>query len=176
VSEAEANAGPAGGSVGEPGPEEGTEWRGDVRVRPMTGRDLAAVMEIERSSFTMPWTEETFRGLLRRADSLLWVAESEAGVVVGYAAVWMVLDQAELGDIAVAEGWRRRGIGRRLLETTLAAMAERSVRELYLEVRPSKREARRLYEQYGFEEVGRRKDYYGRPREDALVLRRQFES
>jgi [ribosomal protein S18]-alanine N-acetyltransferase len=148
----------------------------EVRVRRMSYADLAMVMEIERASFTMPWTEETFRGLLRRSDSLLWVAESKREGVVGYAAVWIVLDQAELGDIAVADGWRRRGVGRRLLETVLEAMAERSVRELYLEVRPSNREARRLYERYGFEEVGRRKDYYARPREDALVLRRLIES
>jgi [ribosomal protein S18]-alanine N-acetyltransferase len=140
-----------------------------VCIRPMGEGDLDAVMEIERASFTMPWTPETFRGLLRRSDSLLWVAEAEGGVVA-YAAVWMVLDQAELGDIAVAEAWRRRGIGRRLLETVLEAMRRRGVRELFLEVRPSNHEARRLYEQYGFAEVGRRKDYYERPREDALVL------
>lgn len=134
--------------------------------------DLAVVMKIERASFTMPWTEETFRGLLRRSDSLLWVAESGGEGVVGYAAVWIVLDQAELGDIAVADGWRRRGIGRRLLETVLAAMVERSVREVYLEVRPSNEHARQLYARYGFEQVGRRKEYYTRPSEDALVLRR----
>jgi [ribosomal protein S18]-alanine N-acetyltransferase len=152
--------------------EESASTGAEVRVRRMSYADLGMVMEIERASFTMPWTEETFRGLLRRSDSLLWVAESRREGVVGYAAVWIVLDQAELGDIAVADGWRRRGIGRRLLEATLEAMAERSVRELYLEVRPSNREARALYERYGFEEVGRRKDYYARPREDALVLRR----
>jgi [ribosomal protein S18]-alanine N-acetyltransferase len=141
----------------------------------MAFTDLGRVMEIEQASFTMPWTEDTFRGLLRRSDSMLWVAESEEEGVVGYAAVWIVLDQAELGDIAVAEGWRRRGTGRRLLETVLAAMAERSVRELFLEVRPSNQAARRLYEGYGFEEVGRRRNYYSRPREDALVLRRVME-
>jgi [ribosomal protein S18]-alanine N-acetyltransferase len=156
--------------------EESASTGAEVRVRRMSYADLGMVMEIERASFTMPWTEETFRGLLRRSDSLLWVAESRREGVVGYAAVWIVLDQAELGDIAVADGWRRRGIGRRLLEATLEAMAERSVRELYLEVRPSNREARALYERYGFEEVGRRKDYYARPREDALVLRRLIES
>jgi [ribosomal protein S18]-alanine N-acetyltransferase len=144
----------------------------DVRIRRMCEADLDAVMEIERASFTMPWTEETFRGLLRRSDAVLWAAESAGEEVVGYAAVWIVLDQAELGDVAVADGWRRRGVGRRLLDAVLEEMAARSVRELYLEVRLSNRVARRLYEQYDFVEVGRRKDYYGQPKEDALVLRR----
>jgi [ribosomal protein S18]-alanine N-acetyltransferase len=147
-------------------------WRDDeVRIRRMTLLDLDGVMAIERASFTMPWTTETFRGLLRRADAVMWVAEADQGVV-GYAVVWIVLDQAELGDIAVAGGWRRRGIGRRLLEAALDAARGRGVREMFLEVRPSNLEARRLYERYGFAQVGRRKDYYDRPREDALVLRR----
>ncbi len=148
---------------------------GEVYVRRMEPADLAEVMEIERSSFSTPWPLQTFHGLLRRADSLLWVAEA-GDRVVGYAVVWIVLDQAELGDIAVAEAWRRRGIGRLLLDTVLDAMAERGVRELFLEVRPSNVEARRLYERYGFDEVGRRKDYYSRPREDALVLRRLLQT
>jgi [ribosomal protein S18]-alanine N-acetyltransferase len=155
----------------EVGKRPGSGAGSDVQIRPMEDVDVAAVMEIERAAFTMPWTESTFYGLLKRSDSLLWVAESAEGVVA-YAAVWIVLDQAELGDIAVADGWRRRGIARRLLETALDAVREKGVRELYLEVRPSNHQARRLYEQYEFVEVGRRKDYYARPREDALVLRR----
>lgn len=155
----------------DPGPDRGPE----VRIRRMRGADVTAVMEIERAVFTMPWTEATFHGLLKRSDSLLWVAEA-ASEVVGYAAVWVVVDQAELGDIAVAEGWRRQGIARRLLETILDAVREKGIRELFLEVRVSNHQARRLYEQYDFAEVGRRKDYYARPREDALVLRHLLRS
>jgi [ribosomal protein S18]-alanine N-acetyltransferase len=143
-----------------------------VRIRAMAEADLPAVMAIEKASFTMPWTLETFRGLLRRSDSHLFVAEA-AGEVVAYAVVWIVVDQAELGDIAVVEDWRRQGIGRRLLETVLERVRSRGVRELFLEVRVSNHEARALYERYGFVEVGRRKDYYSTPREDALVLRRR---
>jgi [ribosomal protein S18]-alanine N-acetyltransferase len=145
-----------------------------IRIRPMVESDLSAVTAIERASFTMPWTLDTFQGLLRRFDSHLFVAEA-AGEVVAYAVVWIVVDQAELGDIAVVEGWRRRGIGRRLLETVLERVRSRGVRELFLEVRVSNHEARNLYERYGFVEVGRRKDYYSTPREDALVLRRKIE-
>jgi [ribosomal protein S18]-alanine N-acetyltransferase len=155
------------------GPGESPAWDAEPVIRRMTAEDLDAVLEIERASFTMPWTRETFRGLLRRTDAHLFVAEVD-GRVVGYAAVWVVLDQAELGDVAVAEGWRRRGLGRRLLEAVLALMPDVGVRELFLEVRVSNDAARRLYEGYGFVEVGRRANYYERPREDALVLRRLF--
>jgi [ribosomal protein S18]-alanine N-acetyltransferase len=140
-------------------------------IRRMTVEDLDVVMAIEEASFSVPWTRDTFGGLLRRTDAHLFVAEVD-GQVVGYAAVWVVLDQAELGDVAVAEAWRRRGLGRRLLEVVLALMPEVGVRELFLEVRVSNEAARQLYEAYGFAEVGRRKNYYDRPREDALVLRR----
>jgi [ribosomal protein S18]-alanine N-acetyltransferase len=143
-----------------------------VRVREMATTDLDAVMRIERASFTMPWTLDTFRGLLRRTDADLFVAEVAGGPVVAYAVVWMVVDQAELGDIAVAEAWRGLGIARRLIDTVLERLGRRGVREVFLEVRPSNVAARRLYERYGFAEVGRRKNYYSRPREGALVLRR----
>lgn len=159
----------------------------EIRVRPMEASDLDRVLEIERASFTMPWTESTFLGLLHRRDAHLFVAEASgteasgteasgsASPVVGYAVLWVVVDQAELGDIAVELGWRGRGLGRLLLETVLARARREGVRELFLEVRPSNDGARRLYEGYGFEEVGRRRDYYSEPREDALVLRRTME-
>lgn len=137
--------------------------------------DLTAVMEIERGAFTVPWTPATFRGLLRRPDTVVLVAEVP-GDVVGYAATWMVVDQAELGDIAVAEPYRGRGIGQRLLDEVLVVVAQRGIKELFLEVRVSNTRARRLYERNGFTLVGQRPAYYSKPREDALVLRRVVES
>jgi len=147
---------------------------GQVRIRAMVQADLEPVMAIERASFAMPWTLQTFQGLLDRGDSHLFIAEAvgEAETVVGYAVVWIVVDQAELGDIAVSQDWRGRGVGRMLLEAVLERVQEHRVRELFLEVRPSNLGARALYERYGFIEIGRRRDYYSRPREDALVLRR----
>lgn len=141
-------------------------------VRRMGPGDVDGVMAIERSVFTVPWTASTFRGLLEREDAALWVVDA-AGEVVAYAAVWTVVDQAELGNVAVAEGYRRRGVATTLIETVLDWLRERGIREVFLEVRPSNRAARRLYGAHGFEEVGRRRGYYSRPREDALVLRRR---
>ncbi len=148
---------------------------GEVTVRPMTERDLGGVLSIERASFPVPWTMGTFLSLLRRSDAHLFVAEL-GDEVVGYAALWVVLDQAELGDIAVAEEHRRRGVGERLLGAVFECVTERGVRELFLEVRVSNESARRLYARHGFQEVGRRRNYYSRPREDALVLKRRMDA
>jgi len=144
----------------------------EILIRRMRSADLPRVMEIELMCFTMPWSEATFRGLLRRNDADLLIAE-HAGDIAGYAAFWAVLDQGELGNVSVAPGWRRRGIGQRLVNAVLARAADRGVREVFLEVRVSNLGAQKLYHRYGFEEVGRRRNYYLEPLEDALVMRRE---
>ena len=144
----------------------------EILIRRMRSADLPRVMEIELMCFTMPWSEATFRGLLRRNDADLLIAE-HAGDIAGYAAFWAVLDQGELGNVSVAPGWRRRGIGQRLVNAVLARAADRGVREVFLEVRVSNLGAQKLYHRYGFEEVGRRRNYYLEPVEDALVMRRE---
>ena len=141
-----------------------------VDVRPMRHDDLPAVVAIENESYAVPWTEATFRGMLRRRDADLLAAEVD-GRLVGYAAQWTVADQGELGNIAVATDWRGMGIGRSLLSSVIECARLRGVRELFLEVRPSNTVAHRLYERFGFRRAGRRRNYYSSPREDALVLR-----
>ncbi len=147
----------------------------EVRVRRMESHDLARVMEIEHQSYSMPWTEATFRGLLRRTDADLFVAETLHGPLTGYAVFWAVLDQGELGNLAVAPEWRHRGIAHRLLDAVVERAVERRVRELFLEVRVSNTSARQLYQSYEFREVGRRRNYYMEPVEDALVMRKDLD-
>ncbi|HET9982889.1 MAG TPA: ribosomal protein S18-alanine N-acetyltransferase [Longimicrobiales bacterium] len=136
--------------------------------------DLPRVMEIEYACYSMPWNESTFRGLLRRSDADLFVIET-AGVVAGYAVFWSVLDQGELGNVAVSPEWRRRGLARRLLDAVFARARERRIREVFLEVRVSNLGAQDLYRRYGFREVGRRRNYYMEPVEDALVMRKDLD-
>jgi [ribosomal protein S18]-alanine N-acetyltransferase len=145
--------------------------RPEIALRDMTAADLAAVVAIERASYSVPWSEATFRGLLRRRDAevvVAWAAEH----VAGYAAFWCVVDQGELGNVAVAQAWRGQGLGARLVDEVIRRAARRGIRELFLEVRPSNHVARRLYERFGFAPAGRRRNYYQQPVEDALVLRR----
>jgi [ribosomal protein S18]-alanine N-acetyltransferase len=144
--------------------------RASVHLRDMTAADIPAVAAIERASYTMPWSDATFRGLLRRRDAEMVSAEA-GGHVIGYAAFWCVVDQGELGNVAVSADWRGYGLGERLVEEILRRAALRGVREVFLEVRPSNTVARNLYERLGFRPVGRRRNYYQAPVEDAIVLR-----
>lgn len=139
-------------------------------IRRMRLADLPAVLAIEGQSFSMPWSEATFRGLLRRTDADLFVAEVNHELI-GYTVFWAVLDQGELGNVSVAPEWRRKGIGHLLIDTVLARASERGVSEIYLEVRVSNTGAQQLYNRYGFRQVGRRRNYYLEPTEDALVMR-----
>jgi ribosomal-protein-alanine N-acetyltransferase len=141
-----------------------------VALRDLVPEDLPQVLTIEQASFSTPWRRNTFEGLLRRGDADLIGATAE-GKLVGYAITWTILDQAELGNVAVAPDARRRGVGRMLVEAALRRVRRRGARECFLEVRESNVVARRLYEELGFTAIGRRRRYYASPVEDALVMR-----
>jgi ribosomal-protein-alanine N-acetyltransferase len=148
------------------------EPRNPVRltVRSMRPADLTEVMLIERRSFSAPWEESTFRGLMRRPSASLLVAE-DGGEVAGFSVMWFAADEGQLGDIAVLPELRGQGIGRLLLAESIAIAATRGTRSLYLEVRETNDGARALYEAVGFSKVGVRKQYYTEPVEDAIVMR-----
>lgn len=141
------------------------------RIRPLREGDLARVMEIERDSFSTPWKEVTFRGLMKRSDTDLLVAETAQGGLAGYAACWTVIDQSELGNVAVSPGARGAGIGGALVDAVVERIRARGSIECFLEVRESNTAAQHLYRQRGFAVVGRRPRYYSLPTEDALVMR-----
>jgi ribosomal-protein-alanine N-acetyltransferase len=141
------------------------------RLRPLREEDLDRVMEIEKACFSTPWKESTFRGLLRRADTDLVGAEDEERRLLGYAVCWTVVDQSELGNVAVAGEARGAGVGRALVEEIVDRVRGRGSRECFLEVRESNAVAQALYRDMGFEVVGRRRAYYALPTEDALVMR-----
>ena len=142
-----------------------------IRVRAFRAEDLARVMEIERECFSTPWREVTFRGLMKRLDTDLLVAETAEGRVVGYAACWTVIDQSELGNVAVSPSARGAGAGGALVDGVVERIRDRGATECYLEVRESNEAAQSLYRQRGFEVVGRRPRYYSLPTEDALIMR-----
>jgi [ribosomal protein S18]-alanine N-acetyltransferase len=144
--------------------------RAPARIRVLGAADIPRIVEIENHCFSTPWQDSTFRGLLRRKDTDLLGAEVD-DVLVGYAIAWTVLDQAELGNVAVAPETRGLGVGRLLVQAILARLRHRRATECFLEVRESNTVAQRLYRQLGFEPVGRRKRYYMDPVEDALVMR-----
>ena len=147
----------------------------ELLVREMRPDDVHAVATLEAEAFTTPWEAGTFKTLLRRPGAELWVAELPGDGVIGYYVLWCIQDQGELANIAVSELFRGRGFGSRLLDHALATAGRRGVESLYLEVRNSNRRARAMYASRGFEQIGTRRDYYERPREDARVLMKRME-
>jgi ribosomal-protein-alanine N-acetyltransferase len=147
---------------------------GSVQVRPMKPADVARVARLEVESFSTPWSAATFRTLLRRPGAELWVAELETDGVIGYYVLWCIQDQGEVANIAVDARFRGRGIGALLLDHALDVASSRGVESVYLEVRVSNERAGALYASRGFEQIGIRRNYYERPKEDARVLRKRL--
>jgi len=141
-----------------------------VVLRAARDADIDAVLAIEHASFGDPWSRSAFLELVDDRRVAFLIADA-GGVVRGYVVAWFVLDEGEIGNLAVADEARRQGIGARLLDGAIAAVRTADVDSLYLEVRDSNAAARALYASRGFAEVGRRREYYRRPKEDALVLR-----
>lgn len=141
-----------------------------VRIRAMRIEDLPAVHEIERASFTTPWPANAYRQEIETNRLAAYLVAEAEGVVVGYAGLWLVIDEAHVTTFAVAPARRREGIGEQLLATLLDIALARQAREATLEVRLSNLAARRLYEKYGFRPVGIRPRYYSDDNEDALIM------
>ena len=146
-------------------------------IRPAEEGDLDAIVAIERTSFSDPWPRGAFLSLIRRDDAHVLVAVPDAPgpagapPLLGYAIAWFIVGEGEVGNVAVHPDARGLGIGARLLDEALAEARRREAEVVFLEVRESNDAARRLYESRGFVEVGRRRRYYRRPDEDALVMR-----
>lgn len=147
-----------------------------IRLREMKIDDVERVHAIDQLSFSLPWSERSFRfELTENRNSSVWVAEidGEEGappVVIGMIVVWIVLDEAHIATLAVHPDCRKLGAGRRLLTHGLRASAERGAQIAYLEVRKSNLAAQALYESFAFEVVGERKRYYKDNQEDALLM------
>jgi ribosomal-protein-alanine N-acetyltransferase len=143
-----------------------------AEIREMTLDDLEEVMEIERESFSVPWTETGFFTFLLRQDTLFLVAE-EGGRIAGYCGAVLVPDEGDVTNVAVAGKCRGRGIGKQLVRELAERSAAQGVRKLYLEVRASNTRALELYRGQGFVQTGIRKSYYEDPVEDAVLMCRE---
>ncbi len=136
----------------------------------MTVADLAAVHAIERASFAVPWPDDAYRNELATNRLASYVIARAGDAVVGFAGLWVMVDEAHVTTFAVDPRWRRRGVGERLLLALIDIAVARRAREATLEVRLSNMPARRLYEKYGFRPVGIRPRYYSDNGEDALIM------
>jgi len=141
-----------------------------IRVEPMTLDDIPSVHAIERESFAVPWPDDAYRNELVTNRLASYVVARAGEAVVGFAGLWVMVDEAHITTFAVHPRWRRRGVGERLLLRLLELANDRRAREATLEVRLSNMPARRLYEKYGFKPVGIRPRYYSDNGEDALIM------
>jgi ribosomal-protein-alanine N-acetyltransferase len=147
----------------------------ELVIRPMRELELDAVVRIERAAYAFPWTEGIFRDCLR-VNYICRVVEIDV-VLVGYGIMSVGAGEAHLLNVCIADAYRCRGIGRRLLGHLLQTAAAAGAREAFLEARPSNTAAIRLYQSLGFLQIGVRRGYYQATegREDAIVLRRDID-
>ena len=145
----------------------------EYQIIPMTSAHVCQVAELEKRCFSDPWSETSIASELDNPLSL-WLVAEHNGQVLGYVGSQSVLDEADMMNIAVSPEARRQGIALALVDALEHALTENGVTALTLEVRASNLPAKTLYEKLGFSEVGRRKNYYYHPTEDACILKKEW--
>ena len=145
-----------------------------VHVVPMNADHLDEVAELERICFSTPWSRNMLAEELDNLLSAFLVALDDRDRVVGYAGVQVILDEGYITNIAVRPECRQQGIAGKLLQVFLDFAQANKLAFLTLEVRASNHTAIMLYGSRGFRSVGRRKNYYEHPKEDAIIMTREF--
>lgn len=151
------------------------ENRMHVRIVPMNADHLDEVAELERICFSVPWSRNMLAEELDNLLSAFLVALDDNDKVVGYAGVQIILDEGYITNVAVRPECRRQGIAAKLLQVFLDFAKANKLAFLTLEVRASNYDAIALYGSRGFRSVGRRKNYYEHPKEDAIIMTLEFE-
>ncbi|ANU24293.1 ribosomal protein S18-alanine N-acetyltransferase [Planococcus donghaensis] len=148
---------------------------GAVSYRKMTVEDIDAVYEIEKLSFTLPWTKEAFYNEMNINEHAYYViAETEDGIV-GYCGMWLVLDEAHVTNIAIHPDHRGKKLGDGLMEAAIKTAKAQGAVLMTLEARVSNTVAQNLYRKLGFKNGGIRKRYYTDNYEDAIVMWVKFD-
>ena len=145
-----------------------------MRILPMNESHVKQVAELEKICFSDPWSENSVASELNNPLSV-WLVAEENGIVCGYVGSQTVLDETDMMNIAVHPDFRRKGIAAALIAELVRLLKERGSRILRLEVRESNAPAISLYETMGFTQLGFRKNYYRNPKENALILGKEWE-
>lgn len=145
------------------------------RLVPMNMELVEQVAQIEKMNFSHPWTQEMLEEELNNMLSSFICALGENGVVLGYAGLTVVAGEGYINNIAVRQEYRKQGVASALLEVFIRFAKAQGLDFLTLELRVSNEAAKRLYMKHGFAQVGRRKDYYDDPTEDAILMTRSFQ-
>ena len=147
-----------------------------VKIVPMNEGHLEELERLEKLCFSRPWSRHMLAEELENQCAAFLVAEDGvSGKVLGYAGLLVMADEGYITNVAVFPEYRRSGVAAKLIEGFENFARGNRLAFLTLEVRPSNAAAIALYRRFGFQEVGRRKNYYDLPKEDALILTRYFE-
>lgn len=139
-------------------------------VRPMLIDDLKAILEIERDSFSTPWSLEAFKTELIDNEYARYLCLEFEGQVIGYMGLWFILDEGHITNIAITPNHRGKKWGEFLMRSVIEKMAEQGMERMTLEVRISNNPAQSLYKRLGFTVAGVRKGYYADTGEDAMIM------
>lgn len=145
----------------------------NYKIVPMDRSHIPEIAGLEKLCFAEPWSEKLLEDALYDPQASFLVAEDETGRVLGYAGLHAVLDEGYIDNVAVRPDARGQGVASALLEV-FCRFGQAHLSFLTLEVRAGNGPAIQLYLKHGFEQVGRRKNYYQRPREDAILMTREF--
>lgn len=144
-----------------------------MTITNMTNAHVTQIAELEKCCFNDPWSEMSIASELNNRLSC-WLVALDGDVVVGYVGSQTVLGETDMMNIAVHPGYRKQGIATDLIQTLIDTLSKQGSHSLMLEVRQTNEPAKNLYQALGFETVGIRKNYYRNPREDALILRKEW--
>ena len=142
----------------------------DIQIVPMELCHLDAVFEIERHSFSSPWTKESLRKELTENARAVYLTALCGGAVIGYAGMWHIVNEGHITNIAVSEDYRCKGVGGALLSRLIEEARRLEMIGLTLEVSIANLPAQRLYARHGFKPEGIRKNYYQDTHEDAVIM------
>ena len=145
-----------------------------MRILQMTADHVSQVAELEKICFYDPWSEKSIASELTNPLSF-WLVAVEGDKVAGYVGSQSVMGESDMMNVAVHPDFRRQGVAEKLVLELVAALAGEGNHCLTLEVRASNVSAISLYEKLGFAQVGLRKNYYRNPKEDALILRKEWD-
>ena len=144
-----------------------------IEIIPMTSAHILQIAELEKICFSDPWSEKSIASELNNPLSL-WLVAMEGERLVGYIGSQTVEGETDMMNVAVHPDFRRQNIALALVNGLIEALKKKQSHSLSLEVRQSNAPAIALYESLGFTQVGLRKNYYHKPKEDALILRKEF--
>jgi ribosomal-protein-alanine N-acetyltransferase len=145
----------------------------DINIVPMKKEHIEDVLKIEELSFSVQWSREAFIQEVMHNKLARYLVIIEDNRVIAYGGMWFILDEAHITNIAVHPKYRRKGKGRQLVSALIDLASDEGIDQLTLEVRRSNYAAISLYESFGFETVGVRKEFYFDNKEDAFIMWRR---